>query len=214
MLAGLFGGLFGKKNPANDYAAFQRRQEEDRQARIASGAKDIDRRFAGYDDNFYRDAAQKYRNWLYPRIDRQYRDAQQDTLFALSRGGQLNSSAAAGQSAKLYNAFQDARLHAEQKAQGASAQMRSAIEGARADALSLLSATADPAAAAAVANARAQAASAPPAYDTLGNIFAGGAGLLIANDLARGAYGKPGLGFSIFLDPPAAKSGSSKTYGG
>lgn len=200
-LSSLFGG--GKDNSGD----ILRQQEEERQARIRQGTADINRTFAGYDDAFYNSVRQRYLDAYYPQIDKQYRDGQQGTTFALSRQGLLDSSVGADQSAKLLEAFQQARLSASDRAQGAANQMRGQIEGARADSLSLLSSTADPATAAAVAASRAKAASQPTPYDVLGNIFGQTTGLLLNNEVARNTYGKQGLGFSLFNN-----SGSSRTY--
>jgi hypothetical protein len=201
-LSSLFGG--GKDNSGD----ILRQQEIDRQNRITQGTGQINATFAGYNDPFYDGIKQRYLDAYYPQIDKQYKDGQEQTTFGLSRQGLLDSSVGAQQSAKLLEAFQQARLSAADRAQGAANTMRGNIEGARADALSLLSSTADPATAAAVAASRAKAASQPAAYDVLGNIFGQTTGLIMNNEIARNQYGKQGAGFSLF-----GSQGSGKIFG-
>lgn len=199
-LSNFFGG--GKDRSGD----ILRQQETERQNRIAQGAADIGAKFAGYDDAFYNGIRKRYLDAYFPQIDKQYRDGQEQTAFALSRQGLNDSSVGADQAAKLLEAFQQGRLQAQNRADGATNAMRGNIEGARADALSLLASTADPASAAAVANARAKAASQPAPYDTLGNIFGQTTGLILNNELARNVYGKQGLGFSLFPPPKSGKT--------
>ena len=58
----------GSSKAAKRQAREMRRQEEERQARIAEGRKTIEDAFAGYNDAFFNQRAQDYINFATPSV--------------------------------------------------------------------------------------------------------------------------------------------------
>ncbi|MBL26155.1 MAG: hypothetical protein CMM50_01195 [Rhodospirillaceae bacterium] len=158
-------------------AAEARAREEARQARIRQGIANIDDTFGRFDDQFFADRAKAYTDFATPQLDDQLADTRKQLIFALSRGGNLNSSTGAERFADFRAAEDRARRQIESRGLDYANQARTDVERQRADLISILNATSDPEAAASGAVNRVQALSATPAFDpftaTLGNLTAG-----------------------------------------
>ena len=161
-----FGGGGG-----DDGAAEARQREEQRQARIRQGMSAIDKNFRAFDDNFFNQRRDAYVAYATPQLNEQYDDALTQLTAALSRSGALQSSEGAKRTAKLKRDFDIQRQGLVDKGTELSTQARSDLENARSSLVTDLYATADPAAAAAGAAARAKIASATPGYTPLGQLF-------------------------------------------
>lgn len=148
-----------------------RKREEERQARIRQGMGAIDKNFSAFNDDFFNKRRDDYVAYATPQLNEQYDDALTRLTAALSRSGALQSSEGAKRQGKLKRDFQLQRQGIVDKGSELSNQARSDLENARSSLVSDLYATADPAAAAAGAQARAKIASQTPGFTPLGQLF-------------------------------------------
>jgi len=120
-------------------------REAERERKIKYGMANIDNVFSQFNGRFYDQLRQAQLDWSMPQIRDQYDDAQQQLTYALARGGQLNSSVAAKRQADLARDNQLAISRADSIADTAVKQAKSDVSRERADLVSILQATADPA---------------------------------------------------------------------
>lgn len=130
--------------------AAQRAEEREiqRENRIREGMSRIDKAFQGFDDRFFDAQRQAYLDYAVPNIRDQFERAQAQLMYALARGGQLDSEVATRRNAELIGEHQRELARADSLADQAVKQARADVERERADLVSLLQATADPEAAA------------------------------------------------------------------
>lgn len=119
-------------------------RELDRERRIRDGMTRIDTVFKGFDDSFFNQQRQAQLDWTLPQIKDQYGKAQERLIYALARGGQLNSSVAAKRNADLAEQHRLALANADSIADQTVKQARSDVERERSDLIAQLQATADP----------------------------------------------------------------------
>lgn len=149
-------------------AAAARQQEVDRQNRITQGTDSINSTLAPFDDAYFSKQANAYDAYAKPKLDQQYADARKQLVFNLSRSGILNSTEAANQERKLATQNAGYQTDVINKGLGVAQQSRSDIENTRNSLIQQLTATEDPAAAAANAGRAADLATRPPAFDPVG----------------------------------------------
>lgn len=155
----------------DDGSAEARQREQQRENRIRQGMGAIDQNFKAFDDGFFNKRRDSYVSYATPQLNEQYDDAMLRLTAALSRSGALQSSEAAKRNAKLGKDFALQRQGLVDKGTELSTQARSDLENARSSLVTDLYATADPAAAAAGAQARAKIASQTPGFTPLGQLF-------------------------------------------
>jgi len=148
-----------------------RQIEEERQGRIREGMGRIDETFAPFNDAYYQGLETTAMNTFQPDIDQQYQDAVRQATFALSRGGNMRSSAGADAFRRLRERRDTAALEASDRARGIAGDRRREVEGTRNTLVSQLNATADPTAAAQQAASQAALLTAPPTFSPIANIF-------------------------------------------
>jgi hypothetical protein len=192
----------------SDPGAAARASEEARQARIREGQTAIDTSLGKFDDNYYKGAEKSYLENYTPQIAKQYEDARRALIFSLSRSGNLNASAGARQMGELDAENKRQLGYLGDQAVGFASSRRGEVERTRSDLVSQLSATADPAAAAASANARAQALTAPPVFSPLANLFAN-LTQQAGNAVAAERLGAPGWRTGVFRTPTSG-TGSAR----
>ena len=158
-------------SPDNDAAEQARRRERERQAKIKRGRNRINAQFEQFDDDYYSGLREDYTGYYMPKIEDQYKDAHEQSVFGLSRSGNLNSSAGAEQMGELEEAYAKQRANYADKAQGFVNDARGRVQDTKQNLYSQLQASADPAAAAQAANARASQLSQPPQFSPIGNLF-------------------------------------------
>jgi hypothetical protein len=164
-----------------------RRREEERQARIRAGMTSINQTFSQFDDGFFDRRRDAYTAYAMPQLEDQYTNALTTLTSALARTGglgSLRSSVAAKKSGDLRRDYSLQRQNVVDQGIGQSTQARRDIENARSALVTDLYATADPAAAAAGAQARARIATQQPEFSPLGMLFQNVAGGLA--DYAEG----------------------------
>lgn len=185
-MCGIFGGAKGDGGAA---AAAQ--QEAARQARITQGTDSINQELSAFTPDYFSKQATAYDNYAQPKLNQDYADARKQLVFNLSRSGILNSTEAANQERKL-SAQNDAyKTDVINKGLSVAQQSQGDIESTRNQLIQQLTATEDPAAAAANAGRAADLASRPPAFDPVGN-FAFNTGTNL-NNYAGAATGYKGL---------------------
>jgi hypothetical protein len=158
----------GKKSKAEKRAE---QEEARRQAAVKAGTAAINSEFASFNDNFFNGRQQAYLDYALPQVDDQFKEARDQLIFALSRSGLTNSSAGAEQLGGLDKQLGDRRRAAVDTARQVANQARQDVAGQKADLLSTLSATFDPASAASGARSRAQFLSSAPTFEPLSELF-------------------------------------------
>lgn len=167
-------GLFDKLTGADEVkkeAARARADEQQRQNKIRQGSKNINAKFAQFDDDFFADRRQSYVDFARPQLDREFGEAGEQTLFGQARSGLLDSSVAGDQRADLQTAYDINLQDVVDKARSYETDARNSVESARASLLTTLNATGDAQAASQSAINRAGALSQGPAYSPLGQLF-------------------------------------------
>jgi hypothetical protein len=180
---GIFGGGPSTGNGGNA-AESARAAEEARQARITQGTADVNKTFEQFNPDFYSKRAADYSGYYAPQVDEQYANAHRDLVMNLARTGVLNGSEGARQLGLLDEQYGREKEGVASRASDFSNQARTSVEQNRSDVLNQLSGSADPAAAAASATARATTLSAPGSFSPIGQLFAG-----LANQVGQGIAG-------------------------
>lgn len=153
--------------------AQQARADEDaRKARIAAGMGQIDQTFSRFDQGFFDKRASDYVDYATPQLERQLKQTRDNLIFALSRTGNLKSSAAIDKNADLNYEADVARAGVANEGQNQANSLRNQVENARSGVTAELNATGDSSAAAAAALRNAANLSVPQGYSPLGNLFA------------------------------------------
>ena len=162
----------GSSKAAKRQAREMRRQEEERQARIAEGRKTIEDAFAGYNDAFFNQRAQDYINFATPQREEFVKNAAFDLSNSLARAGILDSSIALDKQRDLTEA--DAAMGREIASKGKQFEnmARNQITNAKQSLLEQNAALADPAIAATLSKTAAANAAAIPQFDSVTNLAA------------------------------------------
>jgi hypothetical protein len=121
--------------------------------------------------DFYEKQKQGYLDYANPQVDKQFNDASKQLTFALARGNNLDSSAAATQSGDLQTQYGLQKQKVADDALSYENKAKSSVEDARSNLISNLNATGDAQGAVNSATARASALSQPAAYSPLTNLF-------------------------------------------
>lgn len=175
----------GGSNTGDDGSAELRQREAEREARIAQGMGSIDQTFSQFDDGFFNRRAQAYDDYALPQVEDQHSSALGTLTAALARSGMLQSSVAADKSARLAKDYSLQRQGVVDQGLAVANDARHDVENSRAALVSDLYATADPAAAAASAAARAKIATSQPSFSPLGLLFQNAAAGLADYNEAR-----------------------------
>lgn len=191
--------LFGDGG-AGRIAAQQRADENARQSRITSGMSAIDRAFSGFNDDFYNKRAAAYSAFAMPQVERQARDARRQLVYALSRSGNLDSSAAIDRNADLDEEINQQRIGVTNTGIDQANQTRAQVENTRGNVVAQLNATGNDSAATAAAMRSVENLNQPGGYSPLGNLFAGFAQSLsgIGANAGNGYSGFAGRGSSLY----------------
>jgi hypothetical protein len=125
-----------------------------------------------FDEDFFKNRRQSYLDYATPQLQKQYQDAQRELTYSLDRGGNLDSSTNATQTADLGSLYKTNEQAIADKALGYETEARTAVEDARSDLVKTLNATGDAEGAATSAINRASALSRPDTYTPLSQLFA------------------------------------------
>jgi hypothetical protein len=163
----------------------------------------IDSTFGQFNDPFYAGLRKRYTDYYYPQVDDQAGRARDKMIFGLTRKGILNSDAGAEELARLNTEAQRQRDAVTSGGQSFADKAKGDVESARNDLVNQLNLSADPAAAASSAIARASVLNAAPAFSPLGDLFGDLTNLYATNAIARARAG--GGGTSLFTTGPSAR---------
>ena len=177
---------------AKKQAQQQRADEDARKARISAGMGSIAQTFGKFDEKFYGDRTKDYIDYATPQFERQLRDTRDNLIFALSRTGNLKSSAGQKKNADLNYEADTARTGIANDGLNKANELRNQVENSRGNVVAELNATGDSSAAAQAAIRNAVNLSTPVGYSPLGNLFASFA------QSAAGIGSNAGNGFSGF----------------
>jgi hypothetical protein len=207
---------FGGDGGAGDIARQQRADEVARQERIKAGMARINSIFdaqGGFDDAYFAKQGKAYMDYATPQLERSYKRAKDNMIYALSRSGILQSSAAIDKNSELTGEFDQSRLDIANTAQNKSNEARQNVEGVRANIVNQLNATGDDAAAADAALRQARNLNMPQTnFSPLSNLFVNFTqGLSAIGSNARNNYGGFfGGGRGLFSN----NAGSARVVGG
>ena len=150
---GILDSIFGRDDSADE----ARRREEERRNRLRQGRDSINQKFSIFDDAFFDGARQSALDRLVPELENRFEDASGQALFSAARSGNLGSSAAIKNDAKLLENLARGRQDVQFQADDFVNNLRGNVEDARTDAINLLMATEDPTVGANAAASRARA---------------------------------------------------------
>lgn len=204
---------FGGGKAQKRIAEASRADEVARQQRIRQGMASIAQAFGGFNDDFYAKRAKDYEAYALPDLERQAKKQRENLIFALSRTGNLDSSAAIDRSAELTEEENAARLMVANTGLDQANQLRSQVENTRSGVVAELNATGDSAAASNAAMRNVQNLNQPVGFSPLGNVFASfaqGVGQ-IGSNAGNGYSGFAGQGRQLFS--PGGR-GSQRVVGG
>lgn len=164
--------MFGKGGSGDGGAAQARQAQQQRQSAIQGGTGQINGIFENqFSPEFYTGRRQAYLDFANPQLDDQFADTRKQLTYWLDRNGTLDSSARTEKEAELQKAYDTNKRAISDRALGYENQTRTNVEDARANLISMLSATGDAGGAVSGAISRASALSTPDAYDPIGQMF-------------------------------------------
>lgn len=193
----IFGG--GADKSAQRAAEEARQREAQRQARLTQGRGLIDDAYSEFDDNFYNSRAQSYMDFALPQLDEQLSKQKQKLVYALSRGGKLQSTSAASKYGELQDEYERNKELIKSRGQGYATDARRSVGDDRARLLSILSSTEDPTTVGNEAVRSAALLRESPSFDPLGNLFTDIADSINKIETARQA-GQAYRGAGLFQD--------------
>jgi len=194
-----------KGGKGGDNGAKEANQREfDRQNAVRSGTREINKIFAGFDDDFFASRRKAFTDYANPQLSDQYADARKELTYSLDRSGLLDSTARTGQEAKLSKLYDTNQRAVADQALGYENTARNNINASKSNLIGNLSATGDVSSAVNGANANAVALSQPDVYSPLSQLFSTfthglstQAQLEKTGALSRGAY-KPTYDTGLF----------------
>lgn len=139
---------FFKASSDSKIAKAQRADEVARQGWITSGIAGIDSAFSGFNDDFYNKRAKDYVDYATPGLEKKTKAAHDNLIYALSRTGNLDSSAAIKRNTDLTKEADAARIGIANTGLNSANALRSNVEGTRGNVVAELNATGDSGAAA------------------------------------------------------------------
>lgn len=181
-------------------AKAQRAEDDERKARVKDGMSQIDGIFGKFDDKFFADRGAAYSAYATPQLDRQLQDQKKNLIFALSRTGNLDSSAANDLNGRLVYDGDVARAGIASEGLNQANALRGQVENSRGNVVAELNATGDSTAAASAAVRNSINLNTPQGYSPLGNLFANFAQTVgnIGSNAGNGYQGFFGDGAKIF----------------
>jgi hypothetical protein len=196
---------------AQKQADQQRRDEVARQNRIKSGMSSIADAFSGFNDSFFAKRAKDYVDYATPGLEKQAGDARDNLIYALSRTGNLDSSAAIDRNADLTEETNAKRIAVANQGLDGANQLRSQVENMRGNVVAELNATGDSSAAGQAALRNAANLNQPQGFTPLGDLFSSFAQTIgnIGSNAGNGYGGFAGGGRSLF----SPSAGSQRVVG-
>jgi hypothetical protein len=219
-MSSLFGGGDNSAKKANKLSREQFQYQKDqatkaeadaatKRASLEKGMGDISNIFSQYNDPYYANVSENYRQYANPQIEKSFTESNRNITSNLANRGKLGSSTAASQYGDLANSYGSIRQQSEMKAQDYANQQRQAINQARSQTVGQLYSSESPQAALQSANAFVPALNAGPSFSAIGDIlnqaskfasqdyvnaqFKPQGGLLFSNQYTGNSYGNPNV---------------------
>jgi hypothetical protein len=170
---------------SNKDAQQARADEEARKARIDQGVKNIDKTFAGFNDEFYKQREQDYFNAALPTLNMESARTRNDLAYSLASRGLLNSSVKNQREASFANEVAKQRRAIADQGLSQANSLRASVEDARGRVYNQLLASADPAQATAAATRAQSDLTQPSPVGSIGNFFADWSNIYLANRTAN-----------------------------
>lgn len=130
------GGLLDM--PKSNYGSQAVATEQQRAGNIQRGVQNVNRTYAGFTPEFYKQREQAYLGYAMPQIAQQYQQMGRGMTYGLANKGLLHSGAAATQKDQLEQMRQGATMDAAETARTQSQQLQQQVEQARLNALNQL----------------------------------------------------------------------------
>jgi hypothetical protein len=167
-----FGGGGSTNQDATDTSNDINARELIRQSDVKKGKANIDTNFAQFNDPYYQGYEKAYADNYVPQIDKQYTTNVGKMIAALAERGIDRSSIGASAQGNLYEDSVNAKAGVASDARSAADTLRSNVENTKSNLYAMNSASADPAAANAMALGQSKSLVAPPQYSPIGDVFA------------------------------------------
>lgn len=167
-----FGGGSRTNQDATDTSNDINARELIRQSDVKKGKANIDTNFAQFNDPYYQGYEKAYADNYVPQIDKQYTTSVGKMIAALAERGIDRSSIGATAQGDLYEDSVKAKAGVASDARSAADTLRSNVENTKSNLYAMNSASADPAAASAMALGQSKSLVAPPQYSPIGDVFA------------------------------------------
>lgn len=165
----------GGGTPAADAANQQNQMLENRVSAhddaVRKGKKSIDDAFAGFDDSYFDNYGQTYRDAYMPALADQYGQARDKITATLAGNDQLDSTVGAHTLARLGKTYNDNQVDIGNKSLDATNTLKSNVSGAKTNLYNMNASAADPLTSATQAQAAAGSIVSPQSYPGLGNVF-------------------------------------------
>lgn len=187
-----------------------REAEMRRQQNITQGQQEISSAFGQFNDDFFNQRAQSFKDFAMPQLDRQFQDQMRNLTAALARSGNLNSSLRGNLMGQLQREYDTAKLSLADQARGFSDQARSGVSAARARLMESNAQLADPGLIRNSAMAEAQGLMANPQFASLGQMLSD----LSANVDPQGTRRvSPGISSGVQLFNRGTRSATGRLIG-
>lgn len=144
-------------------------REAKRRRNLVAGTENIDAALAPFDQNFFDKQGAAFQANALPGLDRSFGDAQRELIFALSRGGILQSNTAGRKQRRLNTERGDFERDIASQAADFANQGKRDVESTRSNLIAQLNATENPSAASASAAREAGLLNNAPSFSPLGN---------------------------------------------
>lgn len=190
-----------------DPAEEARKEQQAREAKIRLGMGNINGAFSQFDDSWFNGRRQAYLDFSLPQLEDQYGKARQSLIYALARGGNLQSSIGAGKLGDLKTQYETNKQQLQSQADAVANQARQDVIQQRSALIDQLNSTADANAAQTEAMNRARLLTASPTFSALGQLFQNVTAGLAS---AAPASGYAGAASPIFQSAASGASGSQR----
>lgn len=111
-------------------------KEQERQGRINTNVGNIRSAFDQFDDNFFSARQKEYSDYYNPQVDDQFEESRKKLEFELAKRGLIDSSVAADKFGKLNEKLGESRQNIADRALSRGNEIRSNVEGNRANLIS------------------------------------------------------------------------------
>ena len=201
------GGSTAKTNQdAQDTSNDINARELIRQNDVKKGKANIDTNFAQFNDPYYTGYEKAYAANYTPQINKQYNTSVGKMMSALAERGMDRSSVGAAAQGDLYGEKVNAEASIASDARSAADGLRSNVENTKSNLYAMNNASADPAAANAMALGQSKSLVAPPPVSPLGDVFA--AAMQPFNNGISAANNAPGTPYKSPYGSNRSSSGS------